>query len=82
MYSETWNKYWCPHCDRANWLYLGDLNDFSGFSPEGFQCWKCKVQVPLTDYPPQPGEDGEEEEEESYHFEPGSRSPINKKDEY
>lgn len=49
MYIEQWWRAFCPHCDRVNWVCNGDLRDVYQADAEGFSCWKCQSQVPLTD---------------------------------
>ena len=41
MIEETWNKVWCPNCNKPNWFCLGDLNDLTGTDIEACQCFSC-----------------------------------------
>lgn len=47
MYTEIWHKVFCPRCDNANWLSIGESMDEE--IAEAFSCWKCKKAFHLDD---------------------------------
>ena len=40
-YVSTWHELVCPNCEAHNFVDAGDLNDMTGFDPEGCKCWNC-----------------------------------------
>lgn len=41
-YWSTIQKLRCPKCKEFNFLDVGDVNDLTGFDPDGCICWNCK----------------------------------------
>jgi Zn ribbon nucleic-acid-binding protein len=35
--SDSWTRYTCPSCGKANWVSEGGESDYPSV-----QCWKCK----------------------------------------
>lgn len=38
---ESWAKFYCPACEKANWVCYGDLEDCTVFDPEALECHSC-----------------------------------------
>ena len=43
MYIQTWAELRCPKCSYSNFLCQGDMDDQSGYDPEGCCCWNCQT---------------------------------------
>lgn len=44
--GDTWYNEVCPTCKKLNWVCLGDLNDFTLPSIEGYKCYFCsKINI-------------------------------------
>ncbi len=67
---ELWAKFWCPHCDKVNWICNGTEETLT---LEGFTCWKCKTPIPLLDELYLSHEDAGEDEQ---CYEPGLKKPL------
>ena len=47
--SEQWAKEYCPHCQAANWLCLGDPSDMTIPDIEVCRCWSCEKRFFLDE---------------------------------
>ncbi len=39
---DSWLSKNCPQCGKRNFVCQGDLNDPTGYDPQGITCWNCK----------------------------------------
>lgn len=40
--DEIHGSFYCPQCEKKNWLYFGRKEDFTAPDRHNCECWSCK----------------------------------------